>query len=409
MENFKFLLLMIKKRPLRFILTTLQIALGVLAAALIFNIHFGLTDMINNTASQTSEEFLQVSIFEEEKMEDGNIIHAMGNKRLSSKLLQELANNTNSILGISSQNYFHDLLLVDKNLYRPVGAFSAGASFNQTFPLEFINGSFYTEAEEKDNKTVISEALAKTLFGTTDVLGETIGVTTSKDSEPTNYLVTGVFKELPPTITMLLGPVNMVLTPPSYMISESFVEFSLRIEKNQFSEIKSAIEELVFQECGPEAKVTIDTAQTLLNQIKSSTDSFLKILGILAFAAVVVSSIGILSIMLVNILERTREIGLRRALGATKGTIFGQMLYESIMLSNIGGFMGLILAAIVSRFFNVGKILNFMYINMQTTQSSLSWQAALLSLALASIVGGLFGIYPAYQAAQYSPVESLRD
>jgi ABC-type antimicrobial peptide transport system permease subunit len=79
------------------------------------------------------------------------------------------------------------------------------------------------------------------------------------------------------------------------------------------------------------------------------------------------------------------------------------------MLSNIGGFMGLILAAIVSRFFNVGKILNFMYINMQTTQSSLSWQAALLSLALASIVGGLFGIYPAYQAAQYSPVESLRD
>ena len=69
MENFKFLLLMIKKRPLRFILTTLQIALGVLAAALIFNIHFGLTDMINNTASQTSEEFLQVSIFEEEKME----------------------------------------------------------------------------------------------------------------------------------------------------------------------------------------------------------------------------------------------------------------------------------------------------------------------------------------------------
>ena len=132
------------------------------------------------------------------------------------------------------------------------------------------------------------------------------------------------------------------------------------------------------------------------------------LLGAFAFVAIVISSIGILSIMLVSVVERTREIGLRKALGASKLTIVAQILNESFVFSLLGAFVGLIAA-----FFTSGTLTNTLaeeiFFYGMDNLGGLHPKAALFAFLLAIVVGQLFGLYPAVQAAKMLPVDALRD
>ncbi|MGI8810980.1 MAG: ABC transporter permease, partial [Pyrinomonadaceae bacterium] len=113
--------------------------------------------------------------------------------------------------------------------------------------------------------------------------------------------------------------------------------------------------------------------------------------------ALVVGAIVIMNIMLVAVTERTREIGIRKSLGAKQSDILKQFLYEAATLSAIGGLLGLILAEII------GVLISATFI-----QTRIPWYAALISIGVSAIVGILAGLYPAWKAAQLDPIEALR-
>lgn len=128
---------------------------------------------------------------------------------------------------------------------------------------------------------------------------------------------------------------------------------------------------------------------------------FLIIAGVTATIAGIslfVGGIGIMNIMLVNVAERTREIGIRKALGATRSDIIWQFLIESLLMSLIGGIVGglggLALAFTISLFLAFDPVI--------------TWQAALIAVGTASIIGIIFGLYPAARAARKNPIESLK-
>ncbi|HHY09242.1 MAG TPA: FtsX-like permease family protein [Firmicutes bacterium] len=131
-------------------------------------------------------------------------------------------------------------------------------------------------------------------------------------------------------------------------------------------------------------------------------------LGAFAFIAILISSIGILSIMLVSVVERTREIGLRKALGASKGTIVSQVLNESFVFSILGSLVGLLAASLSARPF-----LNILAQDLVSPRLSdlggLHPLAALLAFALTVAAGQIFSLYPALQAAGLVPVDALRE
>jgi putative ABC transport system permease protein len=148
---------------------------------------------------------------------------------------------------------------------------------------------------------------------------------------------------------------------------------------------------------------TIFTQESILGAVQSITSVLTLFLGGVAAISLLVGGIGIMNIMLVSVTERTREIGLRKALGARKRDILVQFLTESILLSLVGGIIGIILAWIIANI--IGAIAAASGADIKPV---IGIDAILLATIFSMAVGLLFGLYPANRAASLQPVEALR-
>ena len=148
----------------------------------------------------------------------------------------------------------------------------------------------------------------------------------------------------------------------------------------------------------------IVTQQTAIEQVKTITNVLTLFLIAVAAISLVVGGVGIMNIMLVSVTERTREIGLRKAVGATNGNIMAQFLTEAIFLTGLGGIIGIILGASFSLIaaLVLSKVVGLDWI------FTFPISATFLGLGVSAGVGFLFGLYPARQAAKKSPIDALR-
>jgi putative ABC transport system permease protein len=136
----------------------------------------------------------------------------------------------------------------------------------------------------------------------------------------------------------------------------------------------------------------------LLYQARRTQRIFSIVLGSIAAISLLVGGIGIMNIMLATVSERTREIGIRRALGATKRAIIVQFLSETLMLTFIGGVLGIVL----------GSLIPFLVTHFGRMPTVITWISLVLAFGISAVVGIVFGLYPAYRAANMDPIESLR-
>ncbi|MCK4716113.1 MAG: FtsX-like permease family protein, partial [Candidatus Marinimicrobia bacterium] len=158
------------------------------------------------------------------------------------------------------------------------------------------------------------------------------------------------------------------------------------------------IDRILFRRHNEENNYKLIVPEQLLRQSEETQKIFNIVMGAIAGISLLVGGIGIMNIMLASVLERTREIGIRRSLGATKLDIRNQFLAEAMILSLIGGVIGIL----------IGYGLTFIVTFYSDWETAVSLWSVILSFGVSSMVGILFGYYPAKKAAELSPIEALR-
>jgi putative ABC transport system permease protein len=274
--------------------------------------------------------------------------------------------------------------------------------------MDIATGRYFTdqEIERKSKVAVLGSAAAKDLFGTESPLGQYITVGNTK------IAVIGVFKE-----KGLVG--NTDFDSRVYLpITVVFQKFTF----NPFARFMGDRIRMIYVEVDPNAKLddvitqiklllvkrhkvtldamdfTVTTQQDIISTRESTTAAFRSLLGWVAGVSLIVGGIGIMNIMLVSVTERTREIGIRQSVGATPADIRMQFLTEALLLSVVGGLIGMI----------VGVGGSYIFGALSDMRTVIQPASILLAFGSAAVVGAFFGYYPASRASQLDPIEALR-
>jgi putative ABC transport system permease protein len=298
--------------------------------------------------------------------------------------------------------------------------------YTEVSPLHVVHGRFLSSIDlhQQQSVCVVDEQLVSGLFGFDEPLGKdirikgtcyrVIGVAGTpsvgdkrKSSSSTPAAALGSNKEATGGIYLPLSTAKSRFTE----LSASFTGGSESIEKVQLQKItvkikstdqvlpmRDILDTLLSRLHKNKKDYRIVVPLELLYQAKRTQQIYSIVLGSIATISLLVGGIGIMNIMLATVSERTREIGIRRALGATKRDIIVQFLSETLMLTFIGGVLGIVLGSLI-------PLLVTRFGHMPTIITGLS---LFMAFGISAAVGVVFGMYPAYRAANMDPIESLR-
>ena len=284
-----------------------------------------------------------------------------------------------------------------------------GASFFSVLNFTLQEGEPFTQndVDALNHVAVIGSGLAKTIFGNVDPINQymllgniefrVVGILAANSSgafgsDQDNAAIIPISVAQEQMLGINYYAELVVQANPAYNIS--FVQ----------SRIESVLEQDHSITDPTKDDFTIETQQDLVSLLGSITSVMTLFLSAIASISLVVGGIGIMNIMLVSVTERTREIGLRKAVGATNNDIMQQFLIEAVVITLLGGVVGITVGAI---------FVGLAYLAI-THIGGIAWvfafplSAVILAVTVSTVAGLVFGIYPARQAAKKSPIEALR-
>lgn len=280
------------------------------------------------------------------------------------------------------------------------------AGFPDVRDYAVASGRYFDEAEDerKAKVAVLGAGIAIDFFGTDDPIGQTVTVGSSKLTVIGVMEAKGVVSDTDYDGRIYL-PINLVFQ--KYMTTMSFGSDRVRTiyakaeSQEQIDSVITQITVLLAERHDVDAgqpDFVIQTQQDIIATQEATTAAFRDLLAWVAGISLLVGGIGIMNIMLVSVTERTREIGLRQALGARPSDVLLQFLLEAIILSLVGGLVGVAIGVGGSYLFNA----------LGTMQTRIVPVSIPLAFGAAAIVGIFFGYYPAAQAAKLDPIVALR-
>ena len=267
-------------------------------------------------------------------------------------------------------------------------------------------GSFfnYLDVQQARRVCVLGADIKKRLFFFKDPLGKKVKIGKQW------YTVVGVMERKPVTsggAATVRDPNQDVYVPltcttkrfPHKPFESEIERITVRVvDPDRIQETANIIKKAMERRHNNVNDFHITVPETLLHQKEQTQRIFNIVMGAIAGISLLVGGIGIMNIMLATVLERTREIGIRRAVGATRNDILGQFLVEALVLSVMGGLVGIVIGFVMTKGIT-------MYADWKT---AVSIPAIILAFGVSATIGIVFGLYPAKKAAMLDPIESLR-
>jgi len=389
-------------RP-RTILTVLGVTIGIASITVILSLSGGATKIITDQTAELGNTIAVVrpgKAPKEARLRDLTSSIA-GNQPTSSLTEQDVASirDTPNVVAAAPIMLLDGSLTAGNNTPDDVSIIATTPELSQVTNLPLGDGQFIDSTTNKDT-AVVGAQLSVDLFGTEQSIGRTFR------THGMDFTVIGILKHLNNPVNYS----NVDFDHAAIISLESGKSFNQGVAHIQQITIKAnspehlegivaATQKALTTNHQGETDFTVLSGSTLSQPANQLFSAIAATLTTVAAVSLVVGGIGIMNIMLVGVSERTREIGIRKALGASGAHITWQFLIESLMMSLAGGAFGYLLGYLLA--FTAARI-------FLTFDPLFSWQIAAAAMGISLVVGLLFGLYPAVRAARKDPIEALR-
>ncbi len=277
--------------------------------------------------------------------------------------------------------------------------FGTTSNIAQSFDIIKVDsGRIFKDTADDQKSIVLSSIAATTLFPGETAIGKQVTVGTEV------LTVVGILSQ--PKSSSLFGnqlsTLSLVPFNEATVLNKGRVTISRMYAKafdtQQVNDVKRQMHDVLLKAHGGEENFTVLTQDDILGIFSQFLNLATAMVSAIASISLVVGGIGIMNIMLVTVTERTREIGLRKAVGATQGAILIQFLTEAVVVTLVGGILGLLLSWVIAQI-----------VAAQTPlQPQFTPQVIALAIGISIIIGAVFGLWPAMRAARKDPIEALR-
>ena len=392
---------------MRSFLTLLGIVIGITAIILIMSLGQGAQNLILSQIQSMGPKV--IAIAPGRQPQGITDMLSTFTDSLKEKDIEELKkkNNVPHLADIMPIVFGSQTAVYENEAYRPTILGVTGL-FTKIYNIYPSEGRIFTDEEVKGyaDVAIIGSKVKTQLFGNDGALGQRIKI------KGKNFRVIGIFPKTGQV--SFLNFDDIVIIP--YTTAQQYI-FGIKyfnrvvVEADSEENVNSTVNDIKItlrnnHNISDPSKddFFVETQAEALKMVSSITDIFTLFLAAIAAISLFVGGIGIMNIMLVSMTERTREIGLRKALGATGKNILVQFLLEAVILTTMGGIIGIASGVFLS--FIISFILGH-YLAL-AWQFSIPVMAIILGLGVATLIGLIFGIYPARKASRKSPMEALR-
>ena len=395
----------LRATKVRTALTTLGIVIGVAAICLVLALGEGAKQAVNEQIGKLGSDIITIRPGKVERNLQGDVVNYNFAAVIGSSTLTEF--DAQSVAKIAGEQSTAPIMLITGSIRgaddgRPAPdsfIVATTPSYDEVHDLKIRDGQFLEENLDR-NTAVIGPELAVELFGTDTVLGRKVKLRNQ------DFTIIGVLKysDTPSNIGTFYNYNRSILVGldagKSFNQGIAYIQqINVRQDdKNKQHELSDRIHQQILNNHGGEEDFAVIRADEAVQISDSVFQILISVTAAIASISLLVGGVGIMNIMLVSVTERTREIGIRKAVGATNFQILMQFLIEAVVMSIWGGFIGLGVAYLIA--FIISGFLAF--------SPALTPEILFIAFTVSLWVGLIFGTFPAIKAARKDPIEALR-